>query len=105
MVASDDERSCSISMPSLKAPEILAAAVREVTMTRSDISEAEAIQTLQAIDQVWDHLFPPEQARIAHALIDRIVIRKDGISIEWKTKGMPKLLRDSMTQANLKEAA
>ncbi len=89
----------------LKAPEILASAVREVIMTRSDISEAEAIQTLQAIDQVWDHLFPAEQARIAHALIDRIVVRKDGISIEWKTKGMSKLLRDSMTQPVFKVAA
>ncbi len=74
-------------------------------MTRSDISEAEAIQTLQAIDQVWDHLFPAEQARIAHTLIDRIVVRKDGISIEWKTKGMSKLLRDSMTQPVFKVAA
>lgn len=89
----------------IRTPEILAATVREVMMTRSDIAEADAIQTLHAIDQVWDHLFPAEQARIAHLLIDRIVVRKDGISIEWKTNGMPKLLRDSMTQANLKEAA
>ena len=69
------------------------------------ISEAEAIQTLQAIDQVWDHLFPAEQARIAHALIDRIVVRKEGISIEWKTAGVPKLLRASLTQPGFKEAA
>ena len=38
----------------LRAPEILAAAVREVTLSRPDISEADAIQTLQSIDQVWD---------------------------------------------------
>jgi hypothetical protein len=34
--------------------------VHEVTMTGSDISEAEAIQTLQVKDQVWDHLSPAE---------------------------------------------
>ena len=89
----------------LRAPEILAAAVHEVIMTRPDISEAEAIQTLQSIDQVWDHLFPAEQARIAHVLIDRIIVRKDGLSIQWKTKGMPKLLRDSMKEITQKEAA
>ena len=89
----------------LRAPEILAAAVHEVIMTRPNMSEAEAIQTLQSIDQVWDHLFPVEQARIAHVLIDRIVVRKDGISIQWKTKGMPKLLRDSMMEITQKEAA
>jgi len=33
----------------LRAPEILAAAVREVTLSRPDISEADAIQTLQSM--------------------------------------------------------
>ena len=46
----------------VRAPEILASAVREVTLSRPDISEADAIQTLQSIDQVWDNLFPAEQA-------------------------------------------
>jgi site-specific DNA recombinase len=89
----------------LRAPEILAAAVHEVIMTRPNMSEAKAIQTLQSIDQVWDHLFPVEQARIAHVLIDRIIVRKDGISIQWKTNSMPKLLRDSMMEFTHKEAA
>ncbi|WP_353239473.1 recombinase family protein [Limnohabitans sp.] len=72
----------------LRAPEILAAAVREVTLSRPDISEADAIQTLQSIDQVWDNLFPAEQACIAKALIERITVNKDGISIKWKSTGM-----------------
>ena len=54
---------------------------------------------------VWDHLFPAEQARIANALIERITVRKDGISIKWHTKGMPKFLRDSVMQPIYQEAA
>ena len=89
----------------MRAPEILAAAVREVTLSRPDISEADAIQTLQSIDQVWDNLFPAEQTCIAKALIERITVRKDGISIKWKSAGMTKLLRDTVRQQAYKEAA
>ena len=89
----------------LRALEILAEAVREITSSRSDISEADAIQTLQSIDQVWDNLFPAEQACIAKALIEQITVRKDGISIKWKSTGMTKLLRDTVMQQAYKEAA
>ena len=89
----------------MRAPEILAAAVREVTLSRPDISEADAIQTLQSIDQVWDNLFPAEQTCIAKALIERITVRTDGISIKWKSTGMTKLLRDTVRQQAHKEAA
>jgi len=73
--------------------------------SRPDISETEAIRQLQSIGEVWDHLFPAEQARIAHALIERITVRKDEISIKWHTKGMPKILRDSVMQPIYREAA
>lgn len=79
----------------LRTPEVLAQAVHEVTALRPRISEPEAIAALQSIDEVWDQLFPGEQARIAHTLIDRITVRRDGISIAWKTDGMPRLLRDT----------
>ena len=89
----------------LRSPEILAEAVREIAITRPDISEADAIQKLQAIDEVWDHLFAPEQACIARALIDRITVRQDGISIQWQTTGMSKLLRDSVMPQAHREVA
>ena len=89
----------------LRSPEILSQAVHEVSIARPDISETDAIKHLQSIDQVWDHLFPAEQMRIAQALIERITVRKDGISITWKTKGMPRFLRDTIMQQTYREAA
>ena len=74
-------------------------------MSRPDISEADAIQTLQSIDQVWDNLYPAEQACIAKALIERITVRTDGINIKWKYTGMTKLLRDTVMQQAYREAA
>jgi site-specific DNA recombinase len=89
----------------LRSPEVLAHAVREVTTLRPQISEADAIQALQSVDEVWDQLFPVEQARITHTLIDRIIVFPDRISINWKTHGMPKLLRDVITANPQREAA
>ncbi len=43
-----------------------------------------------------DELFPAEQSKILHALIERIVVRPDGIAINWNPQGMNKLLRDTL---------
>jgi site-specific DNA recombinase len=76
----------------MRSPEVLSAAIRELQMQRPDIHEADAIDCLKNIEQVWDDLFPPEQARIAQVLIHRIAIKKDGIRIEWKPAGIDQLL-------------
>ena len=86
----------------LQSPEVLAHTVRETCEQRATASEAGAIQALQTIDAVWDELFPAEQARIVQTLVDRITVRRDGISIAWKTDGMTKLLKDTVM---IKEAA
>ena len=89
----------------LRAPEVLAHAVREVSAQRPQISEAQAIQALQDVAAVWDELFPAEQARILQTLIERITVRRDGITIAWQTAGMTKLLRDTVAPDALPEAA
>ena len=94
----------------LKTNKSVATAKAETakTITALDLAIAsleESITALQNIEQVWDHLFPAEQARIIQVLIERITIRKDGISIKWHAKGMPKLLRESITQTQYREAA
>ena len=79
----------------LRSPEVLAQAIHEVTALRPKINEPEAIAALQSIGSETSYS-PTEQARIAHTLINRITVRKDGISIAWKTDGMPRLLRDTV---------
>jgi site-specific DNA recombinase len=81
----------------LRSPEVLAHAVREVADLRPKIKESESIRALQSIDPVWDELFPSEQAGIVRTLIDRITVRRDGITIQWKDQGMNKLLRETLT--------
>lgn len=80
----------------LRSPEVLAHAVREVNTQRPDIEEAHSISALQSIDTIWEELFPAEQAKIVHTLVERITVRKEGISIKWHDKGLNKLLRDTL---------
>jgi len=80
----------------LRAPEVLAHAVREVSDLRPKIKEAECIRALQSIDPVWDELFPSEQANIVRTLVERITVRREGISIQWRDQGMNNLLRETL---------
>ena len=90
----------------LRLPEITAAAVAEVTRLRPDIEEDEAIDALRSIDEVWDELFPAEQARIVQHLIHRITIRPDGAAIEWATDGIATLINQTVRpRETLLEAA
>jgi len=65
----------------LKSPEVVAEAVRAVRQQRPEIEEAEAIQSLTAIDTVWEMLFPAEQSQVVRTLIERITIRLDGLEM------------------------
>jgi len=88
----------------LRAPEVLAHAVREVCALRPKIGEIDAIRTLRSIDPVWDQLFPAEQASIVRTLVERITVRPDGITIQWKALGMNQLLRDTLMTTELEAA-
>ena len=89
----------------LRSPEVLAHAVREVGSQRPKVEEAHAVGTLQSIDAVWDELFPAEQAKILHTLVERITVRRDGITIQWHEQGLNKLLRDTLAPERELEAA
>ncbi len=60
---------------------------------------------MQSIDAVWDELFPAEQAKVLHTLVERITVRRDGITIQWHEQGLNKLLRDTLTPERQLEAA
>ncbi|MDD2809862.1 recombinase family protein [Rhodoferax sp.] len=88
----------------LRAPEVLAHAVREVAGLRPKIKEAECIRALQSIDPVWDELFPSEQANIVRTLVERITVRREGITIQWRDQGMNNLLRETLSAPAMEAA-
>jgi hypothetical protein len=39
------------------------------------------------LGKVWVQLFPAEQQRIVQLLIERVILRDDGIEIRWREMG------------------
>jgi hypothetical protein len=89
----------------LQAPEIVAQAIREVQKIAPETDEQATIQTLQSIEAVWEALFPAEQSKITHALIEKVVISPTGIRIDMKTEGMRDLVQSVMNDPALRRAA
>lgn len=89
----------------LRSPEVLAHAVRACRDLQDGLEEQGAINALRSIEEVWDELFPAEQARIAHTLVERITVRREGATIDWKTDGLETLLRSVLPAQQMKEAA
>ncbi|WP_281708786.1 recombinase family protein [Phaeobacter italicus] len=73
-------------------------------LDREDIPEAEAIAALQQFPQLWEQLFPAEQARIIQLLVRRVTVSAEGLVIDLRTDGMAGVMRDLMTPRRLEAA-
>jgi site-specific DNA recombinase len=59
---------------------------------------------LQQLDQLWDELFPAEQARIITLLVARIDIGTNGLNFRLRMDGLGGLARE-MLSGSIGEAA
>ena len=55
---------------------------------------------LQKLGSFWDHLFPAEQKRIAHLLIERVVVKSQGVDIEYRASGLENIIHDLQQTIN-----
>jgi len=62
------------------------------------LDESEVIETLGALEPVWDELYPAEQARILRLLIERIDVSPDGISVTLHVAGIRSLVAELADQ-------
>ena len=58
----------------------------------------------KSLDPLWDELFPVEQARIIHLLVDRVEIGASGATVRLRLEGLTNLVRD-LGARDRKEAA
>jgi hypothetical protein len=78
---------------SLTTPEVAARTYREARGLAPDVAdEQDIIVQLQQFNDLWDELFPAEQARIVRLLIDAVVVHPDGVQIDLRADGLHALL-------------
>ena len=77
----------------LRSPEIVSrtvAAYHDVAGDQDTAAEREreVLEAFGRLDEVWDELFPAEQARIVQLLVERIEVDPDGIDVHLRTAGL-----------------
>ncbi len=70
------------------SPQMLVEIWRKIRAGNENYSEADLHDSLRRLGSMWDSLFPAEQKRITHLLIDRVVVRANGIDVEYRANGL-----------------
>jgi site-specific DNA recombinase len=78
----------------LRSPEIIVRTWRVARQSLDGLSEADVREALKRLDPLWDELFPAEQARVIHLLVDRVDVAPDGADIRLRNEGLTKLVAD-----------
>jgi site-specific DNA recombinase len=78
----------------LRAPEMVVRVWRAAWLEDERVDECEVVEALQRLDPIWDQLFPVEQARIIQLLVERVIVRLDGLEIRLRVEGISSLVED-----------
>jgi site-specific DNA recombinase len=63
------------------------------------------IEALASLETVWDQLFPAEQNRLLHLLIERIDVATDGFRLRLRAEGLRSLTKEFAGAAATRESA
>jgi site-specific DNA recombinase len=88
----------------LRSPEIIVQTWRCARKLLKTLTETDVRKALLEFDQLWNELFPTEQARIIQLLVERVDIGTDGVDIRLRIDGVTSLVNqimgDGTTQQN-----
>ncbi|WP_094194300.1 recombinase family protein [Bradyrhizobium viridifuturi] len=89
----------------LRTPEVIVQTWRAARKQRKDVTENEVREALVGFDELWNELFPAEQARIVELLVERADLRSDRLDITLRVDGLTSLTAQLTTKPNLLQAA
>jgi site-specific DNA recombinase len=78
----------------LRSPEIIVATWRTARSEIEGLSEVDVREALERLDPLWEELFPAEQARIVHLLVQRIDLKADGLELRLRTEGLGHVVQE-----------
>jgi site-specific DNA recombinase len=58
------------------------------------LAEDEVREALAALNPLWEQLFPAEQARVVHLLVERVDIGADGLKLRFRDKGLAQMVTE-----------
>ena len=72
----------------VRTPEVIGATWRAAKKLGREITEREVRSALAEFEELWDELFPAEQARILELLVQRLDIHPDCVDVALKIEGL-----------------
>jgi site-specific DNA recombinase len=76
----------------LRSPEIIVETWRSARKSLKGVTETDVRAALLEFDQLWNELFPAEQARIIQLLVERVDVGMDGVDIKLRVSGITSLV-------------
>ncbi len=78
----------------VRQPEVIVGTWQAAQAEMPDLTEHAVKEALDQLDPLWEELFPVEQARIIHLLVDRVEIGASGATVRLRLEGLASLVRD-----------
>ena len=70
----------------LRSPEIAARTL--AAMDGAAVNDRELIDALASLDAIWDNLFPTEQQRLLHLLVEQVGVTTEGFELHLRAAGL-----------------
>jgi DNA invertase Pin-like site-specific DNA recombinase len=86
------------------APEIAARVIEAQRREGGDTDERTIVAGLQRFNDLWDALYPAEQARIVRLLVDRVTVGPAGMAVDLRNNGITTLVRDLSANTHMEAA-
>jgi site-specific DNA recombinase len=88
----------------IASPEVIAKVLETCRQESDRVDERSIVETLRNFNDLWNSLFPAEQARIVKLLVDRVTVSASGLVVDLRNNGIATLVRD-MNASISREAA
>lgn len=85
-------------------PEVAARVVANYAQDGVPVDEAAVIAALRRFNDLWESLFPAEQARVVRLLVGRVTVGTDGIAVDLRNNSLATLVTDLSANAPLEAA-
>ena len=89
----------------LQSPEIVVQTWRVARKQRPEVTENDVRSALTEFEDLWNELFPAEQARIVELLVERIDLSPDTLDITLRIEGLTSLCAELQSQSQFQQAA
>jgi site-specific DNA recombinase len=89
----------------LQSPEVVVQTWRAARKQRREVTENDVRAALMEFEDLWNELFPAEQARIVQQLVERIDLKPDALDITLKIEGLTSIWAELGAQPPFQEAA